>query len=85
LFENATYSEHVKKGKVLHCQSREFVSSVCRFMKREVSIGNPISLEAIQKRVAEVTGVSEGSVRRIMNEHRSAESGTSASFSTPHK
>jgi hypothetical protein len=73
------------KGEVLHSQSCELVSNVYKFMKREAGIGTPINLKAIQKSVAEATGVSERSVRRIINEVCSIESGTSASFRTPHK
>jgi hypothetical protein len=51
-------------------------------MNREVCIETPVNLKARRKRLADATGVSERSVRQIINELDSTESRTSVSFST---
>ena len=73
------------KGKVLHSQTREVVANVYKFMRREVEEGAPIKFKAVQERVAEATGVSLSSVRRIKSELDALQSGESVSFTTPHK
>jgi transposase len=54
-------------------------------MKREADAGVLTNLKKTQRRVAEATGVSERSVRRIVKEIKTIESGASTSFATPHK
>lgn len=73
------------KSKVIHSQAREIISNVYLFMKREAEAGSAINLKKIGERVAEATGVSESSVRRIIRETKKIDSGASTSFSTPGK
>jgi hypothetical protein len=54
-------------------------------MKRKASIGTPVNVKVIQKRVAEMSGVSDSFVWQLINKLDSIEYGTSASFSVPHK
>ena len=67
-------------GKVLHSQSREIIFNVYSFMKKEAENGEPSNLSRVQTRVAEATGVSVSSLKRILKEQKSGKG-----FSTPHK
>jgi transposase len=53
--------------------------------RRKLVLKLPVNLNAIQKGVAEATGLSERSVSRIINELDSIGSRTSATSSTPHE
>jgi hypothetical protein len=72
---------HSKLGsKTLHSQSREIVANVCDFMKREARSKDKLTLPVyfkkntkVQKRVAEATGVSERTIKRILNEREEYE------------
>ena len=70
------------KGKVVHSQSREIVANIYKFMLREARTGAPIKLKSVQERIAEATGLSLSSVRRIKNELEDIESGNSVIFHT---
>jgi hypothetical protein len=70
--------------KVIHSQSREIVWNIFSFMKKEAEAGEAKHLQQVQKRVAEATGVSVSSVKRILAEQRkNVEEGKC--FGTPHK
>ena len=56
-------------NKTLHSQTREVVNNVHSFMKSEAAAGHVlIPLRKVQERVVRSTGVSERSLRRILNE-----------------
>ncbi|XP_046684781.1 uncharacterized protein LOC124370533 [Homalodisca vitripennis] len=70
-------------GKILHSQAREIIFNLYTFMKREAEQG-PILLKQVQQRVAEATGISKTSVKRIVSEERTAPR-NGPRFSTPRK
>jgi hypothetical protein len=77
-------------SKTLHSQSREIVTNVCDFMKREARSKDKVSLpiyfkeiQEVHKRVAEATGLSGRTIRRILKGREEHEQGTS--FGMPGK
>lgn len=77
------------KGRILHSQSREVVSNVYKFMKKEADDKSlSIPLAKARARTAVATGVSEREITRINNELKKitlhSDNGES-SFSTPNK
>lgn len=67
------------QGKVVNSQC-----FVYTFMKKETDAGVPMNIKKTQKRVAEAIGVSERSVRRIVKEMKTIQSGAFTSFATSH-
>ena len=63
----------------------EIVYSVYKFMKSESEVGITIPLSKVQKRVAEATRVSRRTLRRILKEGESVETGVTMVFSIPRK
>ena len=56
-------------NKTLHSQTQEVVNNVHSFMQSEVAAGHVlIQLRKVQARVVRSTGVSERSLRKILNE-----------------
>lgn len=70
--------------KVLHSQSREIIVNVYTFMKREAETEAAIHLKQVQRRVAEATGISLASVKRILAENKTVVQ-TGTQFNTPNK
>jgi hypothetical protein len=73
------------QGKVIHSKTREVVANVYKFMKREADARVPTNFKRTQTSVAQATRVSERSVRRIVKEMKTIETGAPTSFTNPHK
>lgn len=77
------------KGRILHSQSREIVSNVYKFMKKEADDKTlSIALSKARARTAVATGVSEREITRINNELKKITvrgDNEESSFSTPNK
>jgi len=71
-------------SKVIHSQTREVITNVYHFMKREAKLNAPINLKKVQERVVQATGVSKSSLRRILREEKQINQ-VGTSFSTPNK
>lgn len=65
------FKSKLVKGRAVSGQSREIISNVLTFMKRECEAGEPIiSLKSVFERVAAATGVSERTITRISSEQK---------------
>jgi polyhydroxyalkanoate synthesis regulator phasin len=77
------FTSKTGKGKILKSQTREVISRVMEFMKKEAEEGVNIPITNFRERIVAATGIAKATYESIERENKMVKSGEKTSFTTP--